>query len=686
MAISSTTNRVTYLGDGSSAIFSFAYEFHAEADLDVFIWNSARIVATAAQVLNTHYTISGVQDAQDRFTNGANVVFNSSPATGDHIVITRDVGPTQPFNLKFNQVIPNQELVKGLDRLALVEQRLKDLTDRSVRLHDSFPNTFEPRMPDRLPAGAALIIGSSGQTIETGVVSITGTSVTTFFGILPVPAGGTGLDLSLLDGIIYSPGNNTTMERIVDGGQDVPLLGTAGSSKPAFGPLPLTSGSSTIGILPQSKGGTGTASSFVQYGLIYQQDASVYGQIPSQQEGYVLTAHGSSKPDYQPISAVLIQSGIVIVSHGGTGTGTSYIENGVVFASSATQFANTAPGGIDVPFMGNGSAAPPSFRGIPLTSNSSVIGILQQLHGGTGTASSFPQFSIIHQDSALALGHIPPAAAGTVLTQNASSAPSFQAVTPTPVAPTSIDAVTTLTSAQRFILLNSSNYNVQLYDAVGNSGRQITLKRQDSTFSNPITILCSGTQTIGGSGISFPMYTRGESLDLISDGSDWVINNHFTNPEWINSGPLTLSAVTTAPQKGNATIVTDQLLWRRIGDSVEFRAEYRHTSAGSSVGSGDYLLVLPTGLVMDASKLTFYSTSEGSGAYNTNNVLGASIFGGSGTECIGGGIVAYDSTSVRFFGTGPNNTGVWGSAFQQLTLANVFAVASFTVPIDGWRP
>lgn len=295
MGISTTTNRVGYLGNGTSAAFAFQYEFHSTSDLDVHIWNSARVIAGVAKVLNTDYTVSGTTDAQGRYINGGTVIFNSTPAVGDQIIIYRDMPASNPFRLGYNQSIPTQELDKALDRLTMIEQRLNDLASRSVRLHDSFPGTSLPSLPDRLLYGQVLIVGSSGNTIQTAFI-----------------------------------GSSTPVYIVIPGANDTPLLGST-LGDPTFRALPLSSNSSVTGVLAQDHGGTGTASSFPLAGVLFQEGASTVGFVPSSDEGYVLTAHGSSAPTFAAANISPV-AGSSVVSNVTLGPS---IHNHIVLANSS---------------------------------------------------------------------------------------------------------------------------------------------------------------------------------------------------------------------------------------------------------------------------------------------------------------------------------------------------------------
>ena len=72
MTIASTTNRVTYTGNGVTTAFAFSYPFFADADLVVI----ETIIATGVQTtktLTTHYTISGTTDSLGHYSSGGTV-------------------------------------------------------------------------------------------------------------------------------------------------------------------------------------------------------------------------------------------------------------------------------------------------------------------------------------------------------------------------------------------------------------------------------------------------------------------------------------------------------------------------------------------------------------------------------------------------------------------------------------
>jgi hypothetical protein len=131
MTISSTTNRVSYTGNGATTAFSFPYKFLANADL-VVIKRTIADGTEVVQTITTHYTVTGAGDA-----NGGTVTMLSAPAATHQIIIYRDPAITQAVDLVENDSLPVEASIETpLDKLTMICQRLKDRLDRAFRLSD----------------------------------------------------------------------------------------------------------------------------------------------------------------------------------------------------------------------------------------------------------------------------------------------------------------------------------------------------------------------------------------------------------------------------------------------------------------------------------------------------------------------------------------------------------------------
>lgn len=163
MTISTTTNRVSYTGNGTTTVFSFPYKFLAAADLVVVKRLTSTGVETV-QALTSDYTVSGTGlDA------GGSVTMISAPASTYKLIIYRDATLTQDLDLVENDPLPAEELEKRLDKLTIFCQRLKDRVDRAVRLTDGFTPSFTPTLPvDVNTANSVLVVNATGDGIDIG--------------------------------------------------------------------------------------------------------------------------------------------------------------------------------------------------------------------------------------------------------------------------------------------------------------------------------------------------------------------------------------------------------------------------------------------------------------------------------------------------------------------------------------
>lgn len=556
MPISSVTNRVEYQGNGSSALFSFPYQFHAQSDLAVFSYNSS---ATAIGdiikpfVLNAAgpfgYTVSGTANASGIYPSGANIVLNSSPNVATVMVIFRSSIVTNSFNVGQNGIIPSTGLNNQVDYLTLINQRLQDQVTRSVRLPDGYYGTFDPTIPADLAkkSGKSLVVNSTASgwvltdplaatyiantliyadanasatslggsaagnilvsngssapswgSISIGSGTVSAGSIT---GILANTNGGTGTGDNFTQYGVVVASSATQLSQTLAGGGDVPLLGNAGSV-PTFRALPLSSGSSVTGTLATGNGGTGSAGPYLQYGLIFANTPTQFGTVASATAGTVLTANGSSAPTFQAIPAVNLTtngSGVLPIVNGGTNRNTM-TAGSILFGSGTTQ-VGLAVAGVNQVVLGGGSSG-------PIT----VVGYGSSAHVLTSTGD------------------------GTAPTWLPASS------TPGPTAPTVVTATYSATTSDATIIANSTNYTVRLFTAVGNAGREIVVQRGTTTNSSFVVVAGTSAQTIGGvSSISLPRTQ--DFMVLYSDNANWQIKGsritsagHFQSTNGYGSG------------------------------------------------------------------------------------------------------------------------------------------------------
>ena len=140
MTIQSTTNRISYTGNGATTIFAYNFVISDQTWLNVYVNN-------VLQTLTTNYTVSGVGTQ-----SGGNVTFVTAPASGAVILISRSNIPlTQLTDYTPNDKFPAETHEAALDKLTMLIQQLTAQANRSIRLNrtDTAPSNTELALVDK---------------------------------------------------------------------------------------------------------------------------------------------------------------------------------------------------------------------------------------------------------------------------------------------------------------------------------------------------------------------------------------------------------------------------------------------------------------------------------------------------------------------------------------------------------
>lgn len=237
----------------------------------------------------------------------------------------------------------------------------------------------------------------------------------------------------------------------------------------------------------------------------------------------------------------------------------------------------------------------------------------------------------------------------------------------------SVTSTDTATTSDNVLLLSSSSFTETLYTAVGNTGKVLELVHNGTSLSQVYTLQTTAGQTIGGvAGGSYALYTNGERLKVVSDGSNWVILSHESNTNWTSYTP----SFTGVGSPSNI-----DFRWRRVGTNIEIRG---FANAGT-VTSSNMTVSLPTGASIDS------STVGGSQAQSYGTLWEATS---AGTQIPAAGrgpwAVIYntlDNSAAYFSGSANSATGTFAfsTGTNLLATGNPFTT-KFSFPISGWQP
>lgn len=146
---SETTSSVTYNGNDSTVNFTITFPFISNTDIVAIHTNSGGTQTT--WVLNSDYTISG-----------STLTATTAPATGETLLIYRDIPITQELDLKPRRQYNPELLENAFDKLSLIA---KDIEDQDSSLSESYKDSAETAATNAAASAdaAALSAAAAGQ-------------------------------------------------------------------------------------------------------------------------------------------------------------------------------------------------------------------------------------------------------------------------------------------------------------------------------------------------------------------------------------------------------------------------------------------------------------------------------------------------------------------------------------------
>lgn len=179
-----------------------------------------------------------------------------------------------------------------------------------------------------------------------------------------------------------------------------------------------------------------------------------------------------------------------------------------------------------------------------------------------------------------------------------------------------------------FYVASSSSFNITLPDATtaGNIGKPIIVQHGGTSLTQVYTINTTSSQHLhGGNGSiasgGFALYTAGEVLEVISNGTDWDITRHVASTGWTSVGASKFSAtsayVFTLAANHSATI-----------GAVYSDSSNNLFTVTSTIASSSSLTCSGNGTPASSDTLTKVSgTGDSSFSYNSRTVTGAPAWG-----------------------------------------------------------
>lgn len=232
-------------------------------------------------------------------------------------------------------------------------------------------------------------------------------------------------------------------------------------------------------------------------------------------------------------------------------------------------------------------------------------------------------------------------------------------------------ALYTVDVADEFIQVSaaSADYTITLPSASGISGKIFAFKRTDANLYY-ITIDGAGAETIDGY-TSVKLCTQNEYLEIMSDGTNWIILNHKCNTPWASYTPVFIGENSVT---WTNTTVTGK--WRRVGDSIECYVRANMTGTPAS-GTTSYVTSVAnrTKFILDTAKMVSSSNSANIGF--TSGV-------DSGTASRSAKSTVFNAGSGYVVAQSDGGSAYWGPTVPHTWTTNDSIEYSFKVPITDW--
>jgi hypothetical protein len=273
MTISSTTNTVSYTGNGSTTAFAVPYVFFGTGTTSE-IQVVEVVIATGVETVKSNgsdFTVSGGSG-----TTGT-VTAATAPASTVKWVINRATTQTQETDYVENDPFPAESHEEALDRLTAIDQEQQRALDRTAQLPDGYTGSFDPTLPTAITGSTVLAFNAGATAFEIGPTTAAISAAAAEAAAAAVSANDAAASAAAAATSETNAANSETAaaasaasiglttrgdlltrgasanERLAIGGADTVLL-TDGTD-PAWGQVSLTAG--VTGTLPLANGGTG---------------------------------------------------------------------------------------------------------------------------------------------------------------------------------------------------------------------------------------------------------------------------------------------------------------------------------------------------------------------------------------------------------------------------------------------
>ncbi len=237
--------------------------------------------------------------------------------------------------------------------------------------------------------------------------------------------------------------------------------------------------------------------------------------------------------------------------------------------------------------------------------------------------------------------------------------------------------------------LSGATFTLTLPPIATATNRPVTIRHQGTSLTQVYTIKGNVADNIiaaDGTANTYLLYTTGEEVTLIPDGTSWYEIHHWAKTDWVDAGVMTITGSGASPAKPS-TPDLDKVYWRRDGNQVFLRYILQISSAtGGTTGTGGYLFALPTNITLDTTIVVPVGSSMLTSIMSEavkSSLNGAATFAVDSVSVDGAQLYA---VSTSTFQAVVNSTfSVVGSSHYSLDTAEMSFYMEFSARAANWR-
>jgi hypothetical protein len=175
--VSTTTQRVSYTGDGSDTTFDFSFPIEDTSDLLVY----ERVTSTGVETLQTETTHYSLSATNNDYSSGGTVTMVTAPAATKTLLLIRAMPITQETTLSDSGVLRLAALEAAYDKLTMLVQDATEKINRAILIPRTDSTSLTTEATNSVDRASTFLYWGSDGALSSSSSGITdATTVSTY--------------------------------------------------------------------------------------------------------------------------------------------------------------------------------------------------------------------------------------------------------------------------------------------------------------------------------------------------------------------------------------------------------------------------------------------------------------------------------------------------------------------------